>query len=267
MEKNRPVGIFDSGIGGLTVVKAVNRLLPNEDIVYLADTARFPFGNKSKSTIEKYSLEISEFLIHKDVKMIIIACNTASSLGIEAVRKVYDLPVLGVIGPGARTALKISKNRKIGVIGTRATINSGSYIKALKLVDPNVEIFSVPTPLLVPLAEEGWNNSDITKKVAEIYLASLLEKEIDTLILGCTHYPLIKEMIGEILGRRVNLVDSAEALALEARQILIEKQMAREDQRPGKIKYYTTDAPESFIETGSRLIDLDLGSAEQAVIL
>jgi glutamate racemase len=267
VEKNRPIGIFDSGIGGLTVVKAINRLLPNEDIVYLADTARFPFGNKSKSTIEKYSLEISEFLIHKGVKMIIIACNTASSLGIEAVRKAYDIPVLGVIGPGARTAIKTSKNRKIGVIGTRATINSGSYIKAMKLVDPNVEIFSTPTPLLVPLAEEGWNDGDITKMVAEKYLHSFQEKRIDTLILGCTHYPLIKNIIGGILSDKVALVDSAEALALEAKQILIEKQIAKEDQRPGKNKYYTTDAPESFIETGSRLIDLDLGSTEQVVIL
>jgi len=266
MVKNRPIGIFDSGLGGLTVVKAVNRLLPDEDIIYLGDTARFPYGNKSKSTIEKYSLEISEFLIHKGVKMIIIACNTASSLGIEAVRKEYDLPVLGVIGPGARTAIKATKNRKIGVIGTRATINSGSYIKALKLVDPHIEIFSIPTPLLVPLAEEGWNDSDITKKVAEIYLASLREKEIDTLILGCTHYPLIKKMISGILSDNVKLVDSAEALALEAKQTLIEKQMAQADRKPGEIKYYTTDTPESFIETGSRLIDLDLGSAEQVVI-
>lgn len=266
MDKDRPIGIFDSGLGGLTVVRAVNRLLPNEDIIYLGDTARFPYGNKSKSTIERYSLEISEFLVQKSVKMIIVACNTASSLGIDAVRREYDLPVLSVIGPGARTAIKATKTRKIGVIGTRATVKSGSYIRALKLVDPDVEIFSFPTPLLVPLAEEGWNSSDITKQVAEIYLAPLKEKGIDTLILGCTHYPLIKSIIAGIMGDKVRLVDSAEALALEAKQVLAEKNLAREDQTAGIIKYYTTDAPESFIETGGRLIDLDLSSSEQFVI-
>jgi glutamate racemase len=266
MNNVKPIGIFDSGLGGLTVVKAVNCLLPNEDIIYLADTARFPFGNKSKSTIEKYSLEISDFLISKNVKMIIIACNTASSLGIETVRKKFDIPVLGVIGPGARTAEKVTKNHKVGVIGTRATINSGSYIKALKLVNENIEVFSVPTPLLVPLTEEGWSESEITRKVGEIYLTPLKEKGIDTMILGCTHYPLIKGIIAEIMGDHVRLVDSAEALALEAKQILSDKGLQKSVNNPGKISYYTTDAPISFEETGRRLIDLNILGTEQVVI-
>lgn len=262
----KPIGIFDSGLGGLTVVKAVHKLLPSEDIVYLADTARFPFGNKSKATIEKYSLEISDFLINKNIKILIIACNTASSLGLETVRKKYDLPVLGVIGPGARTAVRATKNKKIGVIGTRATINSRSYNKALELADPDVEVFATPTPLLVSLAEEGWSESDITRQVVQIYLKSLKVDDIDTLILGCTHYPLIKKIIGEIMGDSVCLVDSADALALEARQILTEKKMQKNGGETGTIQYFTTDTPESFIETGSRLIDLDVSQAEQVNI-
>lgn len=266
MNNIKPIGIFDSGLGGLTVVKAVNSLLPNEDIVYLGDTARFPYGNKSKSTIEKYSLEISDFLVSKNVKMIIIACNTASSLGIETVREKFDIPVLGVIGPGARTAINATKNNKIGVIGTRATINSGSYIRALKLVNEKMQIHSIPTPLLVPLAEEGWSKSEITRKVGEIYLEPLKKKGIDTMILGCTHYPLIKHIIGEIMGKDVQLVDSAEALAMEAKDILYNKGLHKADAKKGIIRYYTTDTPESFVETGSRLIDLDISNAEQVLI-
>jgi len=263
MNVDSPLGIFDSGLGGLTVVKAIQSYLPNEDLIYIGDTAHFPYGNKSRETIERYSLQNSRYLINEGVKMLIIACNSASALGIDAVRREIDLPVLEVVGPGARTAVKVSGNKRIGVIGTRGTIMSSSYVNALKKTDPAVEVFPVPTPLLVPLAEEGWSDSDITFQVAEIYLKTLKERDIDTLILGCTHYPLIKNIIQKVMGESVALVDSADAIAAEAKEILTNKKIGTDKKTPGTIKYYTTDSPESFKETGTRLIDLNLDNTKQ----
>jgi len=263
MESTNPIGIFDSGLGGLTVVKAVNKLLPNEDIIYLGDTARVPYGNKSQETVQRYSLEIGRFLVQKKVKMIIVACNSASSLGIEAIRREISLPVLGVIGPGARTAVRNSSNMKIGVIGTRGTINSGAYQSALQATSSDVETFAEATPLFVPLVEEGWADSEITRQVADVYLEPLKNNGIDTLILGCTHYPFLKSLISSVMGAGVKLVDSAEALAAEASQTLIDHNMTNENPTSGLLEYYTTDDPKSFIEIGQKLINLDLSNTKQ----
>jgi glutamate racemase len=197
--------------------------------------------------------------------MIIVACNSASSLGIDAVRREIKLPVLGVIGPGARTALKNTKNKNIGVIGTRATINSGAYQKALKDNGNNLHIFAVPTPLFVPLVEEGWSDSPITKEVAEEYLKDLKLNEIDTLILGCTHYPFLKKVISSVMGADVILVDSADALAGEALQTLQKNGQLNNSGSKGSIQYFTTDSPSIFKETGERLIDLDLSDTKQMI--
>jgi glutamate racemase len=261
--RQKPIGIFDSGLGGLTVVKAVRDILPNENIIYLGDTARVPYGNKSKETVERYSLEISHFLVARGAKLIIIACNSSSSLGIDAVRKSIKIPVLGVIGPGARTAARATKNKRIGVIGTRGTIASQSYQHTLEKEKNGYQVFPIATPLFVPLVEEGWSDSDITRQVAQVYLDPMKKEHIDTLILGCTHYPFLKTTIREVLGPEITLVDSAEALATEVKSTLTKLDMANTNKEIGTVEYYTTDTPDGFIETGSRLIDLDLKDTKQ----
>lgn len=262
---NSPIGIFDSGLGGLTVLKEVRSLLPSEDLIYLGDTARVPYGNKSQETVEKYSLEISRFLADQGVKMIIIACNSASSLGIDAVRREIDLPLLGVIDPGARTAVKSTRNGKIGVIGTRGTIKSGAYQRALAAANGDLNVSAVPTPLLVPLVEEGWSSNAITKQVLNVYLKPLREKGIDTLILGCTHYPFLKDIISEVMGTGVSLVDSAEALAKETKKTLADNDRYCAPSKTGSLRYFTTDSPEIFINIGGRLTNLDLSNTEQVI--
>src|SRR5262245_60500208 len=210
MSSDGGIGIFDSGVGGLTVLHALLAALPGEDLGYLGDTGRNPYGTKSAETITRYSLENVEFLVEKGVKMLVVACNAASSAALDALRARHALPIVGVIEPGARAAVARSRNKRVGVIGTEATIASGAYTRVLRALDPTLELYTRPCPLLVPLAEEGWTEGPIARGVAETYLGSLRRSGIDTLILGCTHYPLLKRLIGEIMGDGVALVDSAE---------------------------------------------------------
>jgi glutamate racemase len=248
-----PIGIFDSGVGGLTVLRAVRQRLPGEHLVYLGDTARVPYGNKSQATVERYAVEDAQFLLNKGVKMIVVACNTASALAAPALRAQFpDLPVLGMIGPGARAAVAATRNRRIGVIATAATIGSGAYEQRIREVlaaagdGAPASIQSKACPLFVPLVEEGETDSEITRLVAAKYLTSLREDGIDTLVLGCTHYPLLRKVIAETMGPGVTLVDSAEAAAAETAQLLEEKEMLRADGRPAEEHFYVTDAAQRF---------------------
>src|SRR5712691_1207562 len=216
----RPIGVFDSGIGGLTVVKALRDLLPEEKIFYLGDTARVPYGGKSPSTVERYSFEMTEMLIAEDVKAIVIACNSASSVALPTLEKNFSLPVVGVIKPGAQAAISATRNRHVGVIGTRATIKSGAYERALHALDPKIDISAQACPLLVPLIEEGWLEDKLTDRVIARYLRPLVRKGIDTLVLGCTHYPLLANAIARFVGDKVAIVDSAQNCALATRELL-----------------------------------------------
>src|SRR5438477_6974025 len=209
MHDSGPIGVFDSGIGGLTVVKALRELLPNEKIFYLGDTARVPYGSKSASTVERYRLEITEMLVREGVKTIVVACNSASAVALPKLEKILSVPVVGVILPGAKAAVAATRNRHVGVIGTRATIKSGAYEQELRALNPDVRISVRACPLLVPLIEEGWLDDALTDRVIARYLEPLMHDGIDTLVLGCTHYPLLADAIARFLPEKVELVDSA----------------------------------------------------------
>ena len=217
---DRPIGVFDSGIGGLTVLKALTAALPGEDFIYLGDTARLPYGTKSNEVIVRYSKENTGFLLAKGIKMLVVACNTSSAVALDAIASETMVPVIGVIEPGARAAAKASRIGKIGVIGTEATIASGAYTRAIQRLSPRAEIYTRACPLLVPLAEEGWTDNAVAELTVAHYLESLKQSGIDTLLLGCTHYPLLREMFAKILGARVKIVDSATATAADVRERL-----------------------------------------------
>lgn len=246
--KEKPIGVFDSGIGGLTVVKRFLSTLPNENIIYFGDTARVPYGSKSNSTVIEYSLQDAQFLINKNVKAIVVACNTASSVAIEEIRKAFDVPVIGMIGPGSKSAIQNTRNKKIGVIGTRATINNSAYAKRLKSYDSSLEIFEKACPLFVALAEEGWTHHEATFKIAEEYLAELRQKEIDTLILGCTHYPILSRVIQEVIGKDVALIDSGVASAEVVKEELRKNNLLSESSLKGTPAFYVSDIPVKFKE-------------------
>lgn len=245
-----PIGIFDSGVGGLTVLRAVRELLPAENLVYLGDTARVPYGNKSPATIARYAVEDAQFLLTKGVKIIVVACNTASALAAPALRAQFPgIPILGMIEPGARAAVAATRNRRIGVIATSATVGSGAYetrIREAVADSEPVTIVSKACPLFVPLVEEGETDSEITRLVAAKYLATLKADGIDTLVLGCTHYPLLKRVIAETMGPGVTLVDSAAAAAAETAQHLQEAGMLRAENGPGGEHFFVTDAAKRF---------------------
>lgn len=250
-----PIGIFDSGIGGLTVVRAIRKLLPNEDIVYLGDTARVPYGTKSPETVKRFALEDAAFLARQNVKAIVVACNTASSWALSDLEREYDFPVMGVIEPGVKCALSMTKNYRIGVIGTNATIMSRTYTTAIKSLNKNAAVFSKPCPLLVPLVEEGWINHPVTRETLKLYLLPLLKRKIDTLILGCTHYPLLKNVIRKIIGNQIGIVDSAEACANYVRSKLCEKNLLNPiADRHGQLLAYVTDSPEHFTHLADRFL-------------
>lgn len=222
----QPIGMFDSGIGGLTVLKAIMEHMPDENIVYFGDTARLPYGTKSRETVTRFSEEITRFLMRRNIKLLVIACNTASAYALTRIRSMVDIPVVGVIEPGARAAAGTTRNKKVGVIGTRATIASGAYLEAIQRMDPAIKVFSTACPLFVPLVEEGWTGEDVTRQVARRYLEHLVGCRVDSLILGCTHYPLIKKVIGDVMGRGTSLIDSAEETAATVENVLKESGMA-----------------------------------------
>jgi len=222
----QPIGMFDSGIGGLTVLKAIMERMPDENVVYFGDTARLPYGTKSRETVTRFSEEITRFLMRRNIKLLVVACNTASAYALAHIRSIVDIPVVGVIEPGARAAAAATRNRKVGVIGTRATIESGAYLEAIQRLDPAIRVFSTACPLFVPLVEEGWLDGDITCEVARRYLGHLVTCGVDALILGCTHYPLIKKVIGDVMGRGTALIDSADETAATVENVLRESGLA-----------------------------------------
>lgn len=246
---DRPIGVFDSGIGGLTVVKEIIKCLPGDDIVYFGDTARVPYGNKSLQTVIKFSIENTLFLLQFKVKLIVVACNTSSSYSISILKNNFKVPVIGVINPGAEEATKITKNGRIGVIGTTATVQSGSYEREIKKINPRLKVFSQACPLFVPLVEEGWLREKVTYEVARKYLRPLRDKEADTLILGCTHYPLLKDVIKEVMGRGVTLIDSAKQVAAHAKEVLSWEGMISSAKRKARYKFFVSDESRKFTET------------------
>ncbi len=262
MSDARPIGVFDSGIGGLTVVKAVRDLLPNESISYLGDTARVPYGPKSPETVQRYAIELAGMLIKRDAKALVVACNTVSSVALPALMKNFPVPVIGVIEPGARAALVASRNRRIGVIGTRATIRSGAYEKALRAADPNVKVTSQACPLLVPLIEEGLLDDEVTERMILRYLEPLLADEIDTLVLGCTHYPLLTGAMARVLKRQIMIVDSAQNCARAVEEMLDRESLRAAPLNNGKLHVALTDAADSFLNVARDALQLQFGDIE-----
>ena len=265
MSDTRPIGIFDSGVGGLTVFSEVEKTLPREEIIYFGDTARVPYGTKSKETITKFSVENVEFLMKHNVKLVLVACNTASSLSLEFLKRCFRVPIIGVIDPGARNSVDRTRNNRIGVIGTSATISSGAYEKAIKKISSKMAVFSQNCPLFVPLVEEGWSYKSVTFEVASTYLNSLKKKKIDTLILGCTHYPLLKNVIRKVMGNKVSLVDSAGEVAKEAKSILGAGGLMNKKPGEKKHKFFVSDEPEQFIRLGERFLNRKMKCVQKAV--
>ncbi len=258
----RPIGVFDSGIGGLTVVSALRRLLPNESIYYLGDTARVPYGGKSASTVQRYSLEIADLLLGENAKTIVVACNTASALALPALEEHLPLTVTGVIAPGAHAAVAATRNGHIGVIGTRATIKSGAYERALLHLNPEVRVTARACPLLVPLIEEGWLESEITDQVLMQYLDPCSQDGIDTLVLGCTHYPLLRPAIGRFLGDAITLVDSAQNCATAVRDLLAREGLSAGSAHVGSLQVALTDPPDSFLQIAHEALRLEVGEIQ-----
>jgi glutamate racemase len=263
---NRPIGVFDSGIGGLTVLKEIMEQLPGEDIVYFGDTARIPYGSRSKETVIKYVIESFDFLMTKDIKAIVIACNTASALAMEAAQKEFDIPIIGVIEPGAKAAASCSKNNTIGIIGTEGTINSSAYQRRIRKILPGAEIIGVACPLFVPIVEEGWENSDVAELAARKYLLDLQEHNIDTLVLGCTHYPALRYTIGKILGEKITLVNPAYETAKLTKNVLKEEGLLNDKIDGGTYEYYVSDAPIKFQRIGGNIISREIDLVEKVDI-
>jgi glutamate racemase len=254
------IGVFDSGVGGLTVVHALLGALPREHLVYLGDTGRHPYGTKSAETVTRYSLENVDFLAAKGIKLLVVACNTASAVALETLAARHELPIVGVIAPGARAAVERTRSGRVGVIGTEATIASGAYTSALRALRPGLEVYTRACPLLVPLAEEGWVEGPIPRGVAETYLATMRKSGIDTLVLGCTHYPLLKAVIAEVMGDGVAVVDSAEETARAVAATLEQRDLARR-RGTGSTSFFVTDVPDRFIRIGERFLGARLESA------
>ena len=251
MSRDGAIGVLDSGVGGLTVLHEIVRALPHEEEIYFGDTGRYPYGTKSAETISRYAMENVEFLVARGIKMLVVACNSVSAVALDAIRARWDVPVVGVIEPGARAAVARTKTGRVGVIATEATIASGAYTRALRALRPELEIYMRACPLFVPLAEEGWTDGPIARQVAETYLASLARSGIDTLVLGCTHYPLLRPLIAEVMGTDVAVVDSGEETARIVARELAERGLARTD-GPGGASFFATDVPERFVRMGQR---------------
>lgn len=256
-----PIGIFDSGVGGLTVFRALERRLPNESLIYLGDTARVPYGTRSLQTVERYAVEDASFIRSKNVKAIVIACNTASALAAGKLREVFDVPVLGVIRPGARRAVAATRSGYVGVIATEGTVASGAYERAMLALNARLEVISRACPLFVPLAEEGWINHPVTRQVAEEYLADMRASRVDTIVLGCTHYPILRPLIDEVMGDHLTFIDSGEAVADEVAHMLEERNLVRASRAPRTEHFYVTDAAVRF----RRVAELFLGRPLETV--
>ena len=268
MKSNAPIGVFDSGVGGLTVVKEIMSALPKESIVYYGDTARVPYGSKSAETITAYSRQIARFLMSQEVKAIVVACNTASALALETIKAEFDVPFVGVVKPGAKMAAQATKNKRIGIIATEGTISSGIYEKFLKATSPEVEVYGKACPLFVPLAEEGWLNDTVTKQVAERYLAELKEQQVDALVLGCTHYPLLRQVIGEVMGDAVTLVNPAYETAKELKYVLEDNHILRsaESVQSPVHKFYVSDGAEKFRRFANTILPCDHLEVEDVAV-
>ena len=258
--QDRPIGIFDSGVGGLTVVAEIFKLLPGENIVYFGDVGRSPYGGRSKDTIIQFARQDINFLLEHKVKFVVIACNSASAVAMEIVQKEYDIDVLGVIEPGAVAAVNCTRNNRVGIIGTRATINSDSYAKAIQRRRENAKVFSLACPLFVPLAEESYIEKEATYLIAQDYLKTLIDVDIDTLILGCTHYPLLKKVIGQVMGERVKLIDSAEETAREVAAVMSLRNLLRPSTNEVTHKFYVSDVPDKFSEITQRFLGRNISN-------
>lgn len=242
----RPIGVFDSGVGGLTVVKQIMKVMPHENIVYFGDTARLPYGTKSREAVTRFSRQNVRFLRTKDVKAIIIACNTASSNSLDVLKAEFSMPLFGVVVPGVEEAVRSTKNKKVGVIGTAATVRSGAYERLIQEKDPEIQVFSKACPLFVPLAEEGWTDNSVARQAARNYLEELLATGIDSLVLGCTHYPLLKRCIGTTVGESIKLVDPAKATAKRVMDYLGAHALLNEEAGEGKRQFYLSDSTDTF---------------------
>lgn len=259
MSNSRPIGVFDSGIGGLTVVRALQTRLPHENIVYFGDTARVPYGPKSAQVVREYAAQDTDILLEHNVKLIVIACNTVSAVGLDVVQKRAKVPVVGVIFPGAEAAVRASHKKRIGVIGTVGTVNSQAYVHAIRQLDPNAQVFSQACPLFVPLAEEGWTDRKATELIAREYLFPLTLEKIDTLVLGCTHYPVLRFVIDTVLQKSVTLIDSGEAAALTVEETLAEQGLRNESTLKANVQFFVSDIPHKFAEVGERFFGRKLG--------
>ena len=259
-KKTAPVGVFDSGVGGLTVVREIIRQLPNENIVYFGDTARVPYGSKSKNTIIRFSEQIIRFLKTKQVKAIVIACNTASALALDTVREEFDVPIMGVVTPGARAAVEATCNQKVGVVGTDATVQSGMYTKVIREMNPQIQVIEKACPLFVPLVEEGFKEHIVTQEIIEYYLESMKATDIDAMILGCTHYPLLRSKIRAYMGEKIQIVNPAYETAMDLKQLLREMDMENDIQNvPGsQYQFFVSDAAEKFRQFANTVMPFDV---------
>jgi glutamate racemase len=257
---SRPIGVFDSGIGGLTVVTQLLARLPHEHIVYFGDTARLPYGNKSPETVTRFSREIVHFLLRRDVKAIVVACNSASAVALPALAREVQLPLVGVIEPGAQTAASTTRSGRVGVLGTQATVHSNAYRSALLAANPELEVVQVPAPLFVHLAEEGWLDGEVPEAIARRYVGPLVDAAVDTVILGCTHYPLLTSMLSRVFGPDVVLVDSAHACAERVTDVLDEHAIAAPPGEAGDLTCFASDASQAFTDLGATFLGRSLGT-------
>jgi len=266
MSNAAAIGVFDSGMGGLTVVRELMLQLPNESIIYFGDTARVPYGPKSPDTVLRYSREITSYLEGEGVKTLVVACNTATAHALPALRREFDMPIVGVIEPGARAAATATKTKRVGVIGTAGTIKSRAYEKEIRKLLPDVEVTAQACALFVPLVEEGWLDSEVTHAVARNYLASIVSAEVDTLVLGCTHYPLMKTVIGNVVGREVRLIDSAHETARQAGEILREHGLENGTPDGARYRFIASDAPDTFLGLGERFLGSPIDRVEKVTL-
>jgi glutamate racemase len=266
VSSNAPIGVFDSGIGGLTVVREIMRQLPHESIVYFGDTARVPYGPKSPDTVRRYSREITSYLADQGVKAVVVACNTATAHALPELQAEFALPIVGVVSPGARAAVDASTRGEIGVIGTAGTIKSGAYERAIHAIDPSVHVTARACPLFVPLVEEGWLDTEPTRLIAREYLDGLASARIDTLVLGCTHYPLLKPLLGDVLGADVRLIDSAEKTAEQIGRELCARGLAATGEIPPSHRFIASDAPEQFLRVGQQFLGSPIDRIETVTL-